>query len=465
MSLARYEKLLPSYLKMLDIVGAETVEQCAMIAAQIGWESGGLYYQQEVWGPTAAQRSYDGRMDNRPGTDDWSRYRGHGWIQVTGRYNHTQCSLWAHRNGVTGDPYDFVNHPEQLGWDEYCWVGPSWYFTEARAGFMDAARRGDVKECTRMINGGYNHLAERERWYREALQFGEALLPPGKRGGQSVAVEKVLEYSRDQIRQDTFYNCGPASVQTVVWAATGSLRGEDLYGRELKTHTGGTDWVGQFPAVLNRYIPDGKYTYAEMPSDPPTETQRGALWDRVKSSIDAGYGVIANIVAPSGNYPRASYKSTISPTYGGGTVYHYFAVMGYAIDGAGVKHVWVADSGFSPYGYWMTFNQLATLIPPKGYAYSQARPVREEEKTLMALSEEQSLELLTKVREIHHELKHKFQTRVRDENGELGQFRDTMIGYILEGDKKDEDMHKNMLPAIYEKLLEIESRLNKEGKK
>lgn len=74
---------------------------------------------------------------------------------------------------------------------------------------------------------------------------------------------------------------------------------------------------------------------------------------------------MSNIVAPPSNYPRAVAPSTISPTYGWGTVYHYIAVMGYA-----PGRVWVADSGFYPYGYWLSLEQLASLIPPKGYAAS-----------------------------------------------------------------------------------------------
>lgn len=47
--------------------------------------------------------------------------------------------------------------------------------------------------------------------------------------------------------------------------------------------------------------------------------------------------------------------------------------MGYGEDGAGRRY-WIADSGFSPYGYWISHEQLASLIPPKGYAY--AAPVK-----------------------------------------------------------------------------------------
>ena len=71
---------------------------------------------------------------------------------------------------------------------------------------------------------------------------------------------------------------------------------------------------------------------------------------------------------------------------------------------------------------------------------------------LMALSNEQQDRLFEMVSDIHHELTHRFQTRVRDQDGELEPFHDTLVGYVLETDRKVEDMHKNMLPAIWQKL-------------
>jgi hypothetical protein len=49
-----------------------------------------------------------------------------------------------------------------------------------------------------------------------------------------------------------------------------------------------------------------------------------------------------------------------------------------AFDGVGhtpgARAVWIADSGFWPFGYWCGFDQVATLIPPKGYTYADAAP-------------------------------------------------------------------------------------------
>lgn len=186
-------------------------------------------------------------------------------------------------------------------------------------------------------------------------------------------VEKVLPYDRAIVRQETGYWCGPASIQVVLNSLGIKLAEADL-ARETEALEGnvgwddrdGTDHISQIVKVLNGHTKAG-YFFVDMPNDPPNSSQKERLWTDVVNSIDSGFGVVANIVAPPTNYPKAVAPSTISPSYGGGRVYHYFSVMGYADDG-GFRRVWIADSGFTPYGYWMSFDQLATLIPPKGYA-------------------------------------------------------------------------------------------------
>ncbi|RAV34948.1 hypothetical protein CWC39_00940 [Corynebacterium heidelbergense] len=193
-------------------------------------------------------------------------------------------------------------------------------------------------------------------------------------------MEKVLPYSRDQVTQDTGYWCGPASTQTIVWAATGKLIAEsDLAGR-LGTTTDGTSNIDAFPRVLNNLVPGADYRSVWMPNDPPTGDQKERMWRDIKNSIDAGFGVVGNLVAPPSNYPRAVAPSDIDPAYGGGVVYHYIALMGYGEDGGG-RRIWVADSGFRPYGYWISFDQLATLLPPMGYvaAFAPAKALPQDQ--------------------------------------------------------------------------------------
>lgn len=209
--------------------------------------------------------------------------------------------------------------------------------------------------------------------------FAGASTPASEAAETPSDYQKVLDYPRDQVRQDTYYNCGPATTQTIVRAATGELVPESTLAAEMGTTTRGTDYIGLITRVLRQRLPQADYQTVTMPNDPPTPAQREKLWADIVSSINAGYGVACNIVAPPRNYPLGVYGS-VSPAYRGGTIYHYVAVMGYR-DGAEGKAVWIADSGFSPFGYWVSLDQLATLIPPKGYAYAAA-PTRKQEVSM-----------------------------------------------------------------------------------
>ena len=362
-----YTALSPGFNEAMVAAGVTTVRRAAMWCAQLGHESVGLRYMREIWGPTPAQRGYEGRADlgnTRPG--DGKRFMGRGPIQVTGRHNYTRLSQWAHKEGLAPTPTFFVDNPTELEKPRHGFLGAVWYWTTQRP-LNQLSDAGDLTGATRAINGGTNGINDRRARYNRALALGEALLPE-----RFSTVEKVLPYPRDQVTQDTIYNCGPASAQTIIRSKTGKLHPEATLGAQLGTHRGGTDYIGQFPMVLNRHLPGAGYRHQDMPNDPPTQAQIDKLWRDITGSINAGYGVVANIVAPPSNYPRAVAPSTINPAYSGGTVYHYFAVMGYAGSGNS-RRVWVADSGFSPFGYWLSFNQLASLIPPKGYAYATAK--------------------------------------------------------------------------------------------
>lgn len=179
--------------------------------------------------------------------------------------------------------------------------------------------------------------------------------------------EHVLAYNHTITPQERFYWCGPASTQMVLDAAGISMSETDLAAR-IGTTVNGTDDISLISPVLNAAL-GGGYVVRYMRDDPPTPAQTEQLWADVTASIDAGRGVVANIVAPPSNYP-VGVKGSVSPAYRGGVVYHYVAVMGY--DDGPLRAVWVADSGFAPYGYWMSLAQLASLIPPKGYAAAPA---------------------------------------------------------------------------------------------
>ncbi|ACU98262.1 C39 family peptidase [Saccharomonospora viridis] len=156
--------------------------------------------------------------------------------------------------------------------------------------------------------------------------------------------------------QETGYWCGPAATR-IALSARGIYRSQAQLAAELGTHTGGTDWIGQVTNVLNGYV--GWYETKEMPNDPPTQAQKDLLWRDIVLNINNNYPIVANIVAPPGNQPPGYPPDQ--------TIYHYFTIIGYNdVD----RTVLIADpASFSGNQiYWLTFEHLASLIPPKGYS-------------------------------------------------------------------------------------------------
>lgn len=171
-SLDRYRQLFPAVQKCLTDCSCMTVERVAMWCAQIGHESSGLKYMEEI----ASGAAYDGRADlgnTQPG--DGVRFKGRGPIQVTGRHNYTELSKWAYGKGLVPSPTFFVDQPTQLASDAYGFVGVTWYWSTQRP-MNVAADAKDIEQATRYVNGGLNGIDDRRARYRHALDMGDALL-------------------------------------------------------------------------------------------------------------------------------------------------------------------------------------------------------------------------------------------------------------------------------------------------
>lgn len=370
---ANYDALLAPMVNAMRMANVNNPLRAAMWCAQIGHESVGLRYMEEI----ASGQAYNGRADLgniHPG--DGPRFKGRGPIQLTGRNNYGAFSRWCHSKGWVNSPTYFVDNPAKVGEPHWGFLAAAYYWTVSRPQLNSMADRGDLEGCTRAINGGLNGIVDRRARYERCLRLGAALVPKG----DTEVIEKRLDYPRINVHQDTYYWCGPASAQTVILSATGKLIPEADLAREMGTTVNGTNGIQNILPSLNRHIPGKGYVEVHMPNDPPLKEQTERLWEHLTHSVDAGLGIVANIWAPPSNYPRPSYKSTSRLQYSGGFVRHYVAFMGYAVDSNGGRHVWWADSGFAPYGCWVSLDQTATLVPPRSYAWPSSAPKVEAPK-------------------------------------------------------------------------------------
>ena len=138
-----------------------TPQRIAHFLAQASHESGGFFYSHEIWGPTPAQLRYEGRLDLgnvRPG--DGRRYAGRGPFQLTGRANYRTVG-----NHIG---YPLEDQPElaaQIGVGSL--VACDFWVTRF-VSLNKIADRGGlsvVPAITRVINGGFNGLPDRQRRY------------------------------------------------------------------------------------------------------------------------------------------------------------------------------------------------------------------------------------------------------------------------------------------------------------
>lgn len=139
--------------------GIDTPQRQASFLAQVAHESGQLRLTRELWGPTPAQKGYEGRKDlgnTYPG--DGFRYRGRGLIQITGRDNYRKCGAML--------GFDLLNAPELLEGPTLAARSAAWFW--CRNKLNDLADKNDQVAICHRVNGGENGLAERLAFYDEA---------------------------------------------------------------------------------------------------------------------------------------------------------------------------------------------------------------------------------------------------------------------------------------------------------
>lgn len=208
---------------------------------------------------------------------------------------------------------------------------------------------------------------------------------------------------------------------------------ESVDSANRKLLTGADVWAAKRELERRGYYVPGVYSGAwyweHMPGGEPSMDRLGHLWVSHYGKRNA-YGPGRDLYQAEGgdshpgwSYPLGDRKPDILQFGSNG------AVAGRYVDVNAFRG---------------TRDELAAIFTGKNY----------RKGPLMALTDDEQRELLEKTRRIHHELAHEFQSRYVTPDGQRSEFRDTIAGYVLELDRKIEDMHANMLVAIWKKLTE-----------
>ena len=160
--------------------GIDQPARTAAFLAQLAHESAQFKFMEEIWGPTTAQRRYEPPDklattlgNTEPG--DGFRFKGRGPIQVTGRANYRRFG------DLLG--LDLVATPAQAASPEVAFrIAALFWSKKGLNELADRVTPEAFREITRRINGGFNGLAERQRFYETAKTVLAVVAPAGDAG-------------------------------------------------------------------------------------------------------------------------------------------------------------------------------------------------------------------------------------------------------------------------------------------
>jgi putative chitinase len=110
-----------------------------------------------------ANKVYSNRMGNgnELSGDGW-KYRGRGYIQITGKSNYAEFDKYV--------PEDIVNNPELVA-TKYPLVSAAWFFSKNCLKKCVDSSDQTVTTITKCINGGTNGLIDRLKYFKKYYQL------------------------------------------------------------------------------------------------------------------------------------------------------------------------------------------------------------------------------------------------------------------------------------------------------
>ena len=167
---SRVDEFVASFNMWAIPFGIDSPKRIVHYLAQVFHESGKLRYVEEL----SSGAQYEGRKDlGNTQKGDGVRFKGRGYIQLTGRANYTKfnaCDLCTE---------DVLKHPEKVAEFPLNQIASMWFWQQH--GLNELADRDDggligeeiVRQITKRVNGGTNGLSERKFFYRRfKKEFG-----------------------------------------------------------------------------------------------------------------------------------------------------------------------------------------------------------------------------------------------------------------------------------------------------
>ena len=143
----------------LEKFDIRTKSRICHFISQCSHESAAGRYREEL----ASGEAYEGRKDignTEPG--DGPKFKGGGYLQLTGRYNYTRFSEYVE------DP-EVVNQGVSYVAENYPWQSAGfWWIANEMNELADS--NPTVEEVTFRVNGGYNGLEDRRQYYEKCLE-------------------------------------------------------------------------------------------------------------------------------------------------------------------------------------------------------------------------------------------------------------------------------------------------------
>ena len=166
---------LPSLIKKFNVT---TMNQMIHFCGQCAHETGNWKSTVELGANAGARYEGNTKLGNtQPG--DGVKFKGRGYIQLTGRWNYDHFSKWLKKSGNGTE--DLTQFPDLVA-TKYA-VLSAFFFMEDKglwtaaqdAGYSDA----EVTRITKVVNGGSNGLAERKKYtekFRKILEGNKFVL-------------------------------------------------------------------------------------------------------------------------------------------------------------------------------------------------------------------------------------------------------------------------------------------------